>query len=172
MNRQDLKENEYHAYYSYYLNLIPALSSLESVLKTSLDSSITFIKSIEKPLDYKYATDKWSIGEVILHNIDTERIFSYRALRFMRGDTMRLPGFDQDVFASDYRNYAFAKADLIQSLRVTRNATIELFKGVPDEQLLRQGIASDSPMSVRVIPFLIAGPVSYTHLTLPTTPYV
>lgn len=157
MKRSDIPSNEYNPYYEHYLNLIPSATALQDVLENGLIESLDFIASITVNMDYRYEKNKWTIAHVIMHNIDTERVFAYRALRFMRGDQTPLPGFDQDVFALDYGNYAFAKADLIQSLTATRKATIELFKGATQEQLLRQGVASGSPMSVRVMPFLIAG---------------
>lgn len=157
MVRADLFPTEYNDYYTHYLNLVPARTHIKEVLQASMEESIEFIDTIDKPLDFAYAPQKWSIAHVILHNIDTERVFAYRALRFMRGDQTALQGFDQDVFASDYDNYAFAKADLIKTFTATRNATIELFNGLSDKHLLRQGVANDNLMSVRVIPFLIAG---------------
>lgn len=157
MVRADLFPTEYNDYYTHYLNLVPARTHIKEVLQASMEESIEFIDKIDKSLDFAYAPQKWSIAHVILHNIDTERVFAYRALRFMRGDQTALQGFDQDVFASDYDNYAFAKADLLKSFIATRNATIALFENATDEQLCRKGMASGNSMSVRVIPFLIAG---------------
>ncbi len=157
MKRSDLLPKEFNSYYTDYLNLVHGSTSVHEALNIGLQESLDFINSIDKNLDYRYGSDKWTIAQVIMHNIDTERVFAYRALRFMRGDLTPLSGFDQDVFAVDYENHAFAKADLIQSFKATRNATIALFNGVTDEQLIIQGTASDSLMSVRVIPFLIAG---------------
>ena len=157
MIRAAIDPSEYHEYYAHYLNLVPEQANFKNILQSSKEDSIAFIEAIDKPLNFAYASDKLSIAHVILHNIDTERVFTYRALRFIRGDQTALPGFDQDVFARDYDNYAFAKADLIKSFVTTRNATIELFNGVSDKHLLRKGVASNNTMSVRVIPFLIAG---------------
>jgi hypothetical protein len=92
-----------------------------------------------------------------MHDIDTERVFAYRALRFMRKDASVLPGFDQDVFVDALGDLAFAKAELQQSIIATRNATIQLFKNVTEESLKFKGNASGQVMTARVIPFLIAG---------------
>ncbi|MEN8817114.1 MAG: DinB family protein [Nonlabens sp.] len=153
----DIKKDEYPSYYTPYLNLVDSKIDLMTVLEQSLDSSLHFIDSIEKPMDYSYAINKWTIGEVIQHNIDTERVFAYRALRFMRGDSTALSGFDQDVFVDSMKGYAFAKADLLKSLKTIRLATIGLFRNVNDASLIFKGNASNKTMTARVIPFIIAG---------------
>jgi hypothetical protein len=92
-----------------------------------------------------------------MHNIDTERVFQYRALRLIRGDSTNLAGFDQDVFSNSLKDNAFAKAFLLNSLKVTRASTIAIFKEARLEQMNFIGTANDKKMSARVIPFLIAG---------------
>jgi hypothetical protein len=153
----DISVDEYPSYYQPYLSLVDPSLSLSDVLNYSLQNSLEFLDSIHKPLNYRYALNKWSIGQVIMHNIDTERVFAYRALRFMRKDQTSLPGFDQDVFVDNLGDLAFAKADVLQSLKTTRNATIELFKNASDASLSFKGNASDQIMTARVIPFIIAG---------------
>jgi hypothetical protein len=47
--------------------------------------------------------------------------------------------------------------DLLTELAVVRQATLALFKSFSNEELLRKGIASDNPMSVRALGFVIIG---------------
>jgi hypothetical protein len=47
---------------------------------------------------------EWTIKEILVHIIDTERVFAYRALRIARNDMTELPGFEQD----DYVSYSAA----------------------------------------------------------------
>lgn len=157
ITRGDLQQDEYHPYFNLYLDLISNQTSINKVLVDSINESITFINTIDQDFSHTYSPGKWTIGQVVLHMIDTERVFAYRALRFLRGDQTALAGFDQDAFINGYGDGALAKADLISSLQITRAATIEVFKGVNDEVLSRKGIASGSHMSARVVPFLIAG---------------
>ncbi|MEO9953105.1 DinB family protein [Nonlabens sp.] len=154
---KDIPSDEYTPYFDTYLNLVDKESNIENVLQQSLGKTLDFINSIDKPLDYRYEASKWSIGQVIQHNIDTERVFAYRALRFLRGDDTALSGFDQDVFVDSLGDYAFAKAELLKTTESTRNATIALFENVTADSLLFKGNASGNVMTARVIPFLIAG---------------
>jgi uncharacterized damage-inducible protein DinB len=50
----------------------------------------------EEKLITRCAPGEWTIKEILVHIIDTERIFAYRALRFARNDRTELPGWEQD----------------------------------------------------------------------------
>ncbi|KQC33468.1 hypothetical protein AAU57_09190 [Nonlabens sp. YIK11] len=155
--RRDIRPSEYAAYYEPYINSISLSSDMLFMLKETLRETIKFIDNLEKPLDHRYAPDKWSIGELLVHCMDTERIFGYRALSFMRGDATNLPGFDQDLYVRGLRDFAFAKANLISSLEIVRASTIDLFENATPESLNNLGVGSGHSMSVRAIPFVICG---------------
>ena len=42
------------------------------------------------------APEKWTVKPLLMHIIDTERVFAYRPLSFMRDDRIGLPGFNKD----------------------------------------------------------------------------
>ena len=89
-----IEENEYNEYYETYIKLVGPGLMLEE-----LDSSVSVLCSLLKDLsveqaDYRYSEGKWSIKELIQHLIDTEKIFIYRALRFVRNDHQELLGYD------------------------------------------------------------------------------
>ena len=154
---KDLDSHEYDPYFKNYLGLVDKNWTLQEALELSLQETIAFIDALERPLSLRYASDKWSIAQVFMHNLDTERIFQYRALRFLRGDTTPLAGFNQDQFVDAQGDLAFAKADLKQSFATTRAATMDIFKNTTQGQLQFKGNASGKYMTARVIPFLIAG---------------
>lgn len=152
-----LDSSEYHPYYELYLSKCP-FNNIISGLQQIKDQFETFLKSIpaEKQL-YKYASDKWTIKEVLVHIIDTERIFAYRALRIARRDVTALPGFDQDEYVLNCNANSRNFEDLISEFVSVRNATITLFKSFSDEDLLQKGTASNSPISVRALGFILIG---------------
>lgn len=163
---KDIKGDEYANYYTRYIGHFDPDSSIDEVLKDSLQHTLEFVKKIELPLSFRYDSKKWSIGQVLQHAIDTERVFAYRALRFLRKDPTPLSGFDHDLFNDHFNNFAFAKAELLQSITTTRLFTIDTFKNASDEALMFKGTANDKIMTARVIPFIIAGHFSHHEKVL------
>ena len=102
---------EFPEYASMYINLIPDDGKVLTHLGNSFLEINKLVSSLsDEKLLYRYQKDKWTIKEVLVHIIDDERIYAYRALRFARNDETILPGFDQDDFAkySDANNRPIA----------------------------------------------------------------
>ena len=106
---------------------------------------------------FAYAPGKWTLKEVVGHMADAERVFSYRALRIARGDTMPLHGFDEQAWVPNAGANARTLADLLGELRVVRASTLALLRHLPPESTSRVGTASDRPVSVRAVAWIIAG---------------
>jgi enterochelin esterase-like enzyme len=105
----------------------------------------------------RYAPGKWTPKEMLLHIIDTERIFTYRALRFARGDAQSLPGFDENEFAAASEANDRAMSDLLTEYHAVRAATLALFGSFTEAQLDRVGLANGGATSVRALLFITAG---------------
>ena len=104
-----------------------------------------------------YGEGKWSIKDTVQHLSDDERIYVYRALRFARGDRTELPGFDQDLFASDAKANERPMAELMTEFRSVRLATIIFFEGLDESAANRRGRADGVEFTVRALGFHIAG---------------
>ena len=86
-------------FYKNYVKLIEETDLLQA-LRISGHRCQELLHSIpQDKQDFKYAEEKWTIRELICHLIDSERIFSFRALWFARNDKTPLPGFDENQFA-------------------------------------------------------------------------
>jgi hypothetical protein len=148
--------DEYAPYYGTYVGNVGSgdvLETLEAELATTLD----LLGGVSAEQEgYRYEPDKWSVREVIAHLVDTERLFSYRALSFARGDGGPLPGMDQDEWVSAGGDTA-TLADLADEMAYVRGATITLFRRLDQAALARRGIASGVEFTVRAFPFIIAG---------------
>jgi hypothetical protein len=148
---------EFNAYYSRYIDLVPdgdVLSTLASQIGPTLSAlrSISDADSLKK-----YAPGKWSIREMLGHINDTERIFAYRALRIARGDQTPLPGFEQDDYIAPGQFDSRPWPSLIEEFAAIRESNLALFRGFNDEAWHRQGTASNNPVTVRALAYIIAG---------------
>ena len=91
------------------------------------------------------------------HMNDTERIFAYRALRIARGDQTPLPGFEQDDYIAPGRFDGRPWKQLVDEFAAIRGSNLALLRGFDEEAWRRQGTASNSPVTVRAIGYIIAG---------------
>lgn len=158
MKPSELTPNEYASYYGNYISQVSSEYTLVEELEISVHRLIKFVQNIPlDKFDFRYAEGKWTIKDIIQHLIDAERIFAYRALRFARNDKTALPGFDENEYVDATNANKRSIQDLLTELAVVRQATLSLYKSFSDEELLRIGIASENPMSVRALGFVIIG---------------
>lgn len=149
--------NEYAPYYGRYIALVPDGPIVET-LRDQIGETSGFLGSLpEAKGDHRYEPGKWSVKEVIGHMIDSERVFSYRALRFARRDETPLPGFEQDDYVPAGAFGRRTLRDLIEEFRAVREATVLLYRHLDEEALSRSGIANENRMSVRALAWSIAG---------------
>ncbi|MBW3552644.1 MAG: DinB family protein [Gemmatimonadetes bacterium] len=143
--------------YSAYVGRVPD-GDVGGTLTTQLDDTAALLSGLsEADALRRYAEGKWSVKEVLGHIADTERVFSYRLLRFSRGDSTALPGFDENEYTPAGRFDDRDLADLLAELRAVRAATVALIHGLPPESLHRRGTASGGSFTVAAIPWIIAG---------------
>ena len=158
MKPSQLQSTEYASYYGNYIAQVTDEYTLIEELEISLHRFIKFVQDIPMDkFDYRYAEGKWTIKDIIQHIIDAERIFSYRALRFARNDKAELPGFEENEYVEEANGNQRSIMELLTELSSVRHATLLLFKSFNEEQVCRVGIASNNPMSVRAIGFVIIG---------------
>jgi uncharacterized damage-inducible protein DinB len=158
MKKSELQSNEYAAFYSGYVNNVTEEYMLIEELEISIHRFVKFVQNIPMDkFDYRYAEGKWTIKDIIQHLIDAERIFAYRALCFARNDKTELPGFEENDYVVEANANQKSIQDLLSDFLVVRHATMSLFKSFSSDQLLRVGIASKNPMSVRALGFVIIG---------------
>jgi|SRR5690348_5153803 hypothetical protein len=148
---------EHPPYYSGYIALVPDGSLVDLLFDQQLES-LRLLRGIddEKGL-YAYAPGKWTIKEVIGHLCDAERIFTYRALRFARGDEQPLTGFDENSYVPAGRFNDRRINDLLNEFQAIRVATIHLFRHLTEDELSRSGTANGNPITVRALGYIVAG---------------
>jgi uncharacterized damage-inducible protein DinB len=158
MKVTQVQPNEYASFYANYINAVSDEYSLVEELEISVHRLIKFVQNIPMDkFDYRYAEGKWTIKDIILHLIDAERIFAYRALRFARKDATPLASFDENIYVDVAHANQRTIQDLLTELAVVRQSTLSLFKSFSEEDLMQIGTASNNPMSVRALGFVIIG---------------
>lgn len=158
MKKKDLKEIECDQYYKVYLATLDDDTVLMEQLVKGYENFPKFIDSIpDDKLDYAYAEGKWTVAQALLHIIDTERIFQYRAFRFSRQDKTPLMGFNQDDYVLNNDPRARKKESIIEAYKTVRASTIDIFKSLNEDELRYMGTASDLPWSVAGLGFVTCG---------------
>ena len=152
------KGNEYAMYYEQYLKLVAQDSSVLNQLKASAKEVKTLYKSLDPAaLITPYQPGKWSLKDVLMHLIDVERVFVYRAMRFARLDKTPLPFFDENEFALQAQADKIPLPKLLKEYNANRTLTIAFFNNLSNKQTERMGIASQFTMSVRACAWIIMG---------------
>jgi hypothetical protein len=150
-------DSEYNKYYQPYVNEVPDGELLSTLAAQQVSTAAILAGISDASAGYRYADGKWSIREVIGHVADAERVFSYRALRIARGDTIDLPGFDENAWVPMGAFEARPMADVAAEFRAVRDATLALFGSFTAEAWPRTGSASGHPVSARALAWIVAG---------------
>ncbi len=129
-----------------------------ATLRQSLAKNLAKLQILtEDQWNLQYAANKWTVKEVLIHILDTERIFAYRALRISRNDKLPMQGFEQNEYVPYYEVANRSTASLIEEYELLRRSTIALFKNMSIEMLDRMGTASGGSFSALALGFMIAG---------------
>jgi uncharacterized damage-inducible protein DinB len=151
-------KDEYPTYASMYIDLLPDDGRVLEHLEDGLRAAMNLVTPLsEEQLAYRYAEGKWTLKQLLVHIVDDERIYAYRALRFARGDTTPLPGFEQDNYVMHSHAHEREIGSILAEYTAVRQSTIALFDGLPEEALSRGGVANDNFVTVRALVYHIAG---------------
>lgn len=149
--------SEYNTRYSRYIDLVPE-SDICAAMSQQMEMTKTFVGGIsEATTDFRYATGKWSIREVVGHVLDTERIFGFRMLCFARGDTTGLERANENLYVRNADFGRFKMEELLDEFILVQRSNIMLMRHLPDEAWDRTGTVSGTPISVRAIGYLMVG---------------
>src|SRR5689334_22559866 len=150
--------DEYALYTIMYISLLPDDGLILQHLQDNLENTVRLMRSLpEVKLTARCAVGEWTIKEILVHIIEDERIYCYRALRYARNDTTELPGFEQDEYVSHSGANQRGLEAMIEEFTSVRKATITFFEGLDEEAYTRRGIGSGNIMSVRAAAYHIAG---------------
>ncbi len=151
------RQAEYSDHFTGYVGKVQAEDVLQA-LKSAGSSTPEFFKNLpEEKWSYRYAPGKWDLREVLQHLIDSERVFSYRAMCIARGEEAPLPGFDDKRYAATCQVEGRSIASLLKEYKAVRASTVCLFQSFTKEDLARVGRAGGAPASALSLAYVIAG---------------
>lgn len=164
---QQPKPGEYLPYYQKYIDMQPAEVPYAALLTTNTDEVLRLFGRIpEERHKYRYAPGKWTIKDVLMHVIDTERAMSFRALVAARGDSnMQLFTLDEDRYAENVDTTARSMDSLLEEFAAVRKATALLLNNVPEPQTLWACNVAGNRVTVRALAYIITGHVAH-HLAV------
>lgn len=164
MNLPD--SNEYNPYFDKYIALVPKGSFLD-LFKENTAQTIRFFKNIPNDKhEYRYALDKWTCKDILMHIIDTERVMSYRVLVAMRGDaTTPLSPVDENLYARNVDVSSRSMEDLLEEFEIVRRSSEKLFQNMTNEQSVFLGNGVNYPISARALGYIMQGHVLH-HLNV------
>lgn len=130
-----------------YIALVPDESLIAGFMRQTEESLNLLSQLSEEKLHFRYDTHKWTIKEIIIHLLDTERIFAFRALAFARGETSELPGYDENIYVENAHANERSIKSLLEEYIVVRTATVALYSNFTEAMLLQRGVANGINMS-------------------------
>jgi hypothetical protein len=144
-------------YYLTYIQLVPD-GDIVQTLQTQHAELHALVAGMEDALaSTSPAPGEWSAKQVVLHLIDIERLFCFRALWFARGEQAALPGMEPDPWMANTQANLRAMGDLLGEFDYVRAASVAFFGALDDAAWQRAGSASGSLVSVRALAWIIAG---------------
>lgn len=158
-------QDEFAPFYAGYVSQVPEADLLRA-FEEDFEPTVQFLRAIgEAQSLLLHPPYTWTFREVLGHILDGERVFTFRALWFARGDKRPLEGFDEMEFdrQAQYKRIPFA--DLVDHFAHLRRATIALFRSLPDDAWSRRGVASGSPVSVNALGYITLGHARH-HLAI------
>jgi uncharacterized damage-inducible protein DinB len=147
----------YHPYFDNYISKVTVDNPMKLLREQIIDFKALLSEVPEELEEHRYAEGKWTVKEVVGHMIDSERIFAYRALCVARGETISLPGFEENEYAVTGRFNKRFLYDLIHEFGTVREATISLYKSFDEEALNTVGSANNNATTPLAILWVIAG---------------
>lgn len=125
--------------FPYYFNLT---NKIDRKTLFSSPKTFHFLSTIdEQQSTYRYASEKWSIKQVVGHITDHERIKMFRAFLLSRKESVELWGYDQNLLVENSRFEALAFQQLLTDFQNVRKASISFIEGLSNQQLAIKGRA-------------------------------
>lgn len=144
-------------YFDRYINKTDDVEILEAIRISLKELDNIPLQEWKALGDRIYAPGKWMIADILQHLIDTERVFTYRALAFARADAQAMPFFPEDDYAKEAKAKARNIEDLVEELKILHQSLALFYRSLTPKMLDRRGIGFKGEYSVAAIGFMLPG---------------
>ena len=155
MKRSELRHMP--VYFDRYINKCDDVELPEAIKISIAELDYLPLGVWEKLGETVYAPGKWTVKEILQHLVDTERIFSYRALAFARNEVQPLPFFSEDDYVASSAANKRSVASLLDELKTVHQSFLSMYESFTEEMLQRSGQGFKGAYSVASIGFCMPG---------------
>lgn len=160
-----IKKPEIHEYkptFQKYIDLVGDGNFPEELEKNKWETIQLFKTIPEEKQNYRYAEKKWTVKEVLMHIIDTERGFSFRTLVGARGDgQMPLHVLDENLYAAHADVTNRSMESLLDEFETVRKSITYLFENLTESQSLFKANYVTYPTTTRAWAYITIGHVKH-----------
>lgn len=147
----------YPSFYQSYIKRVPEGDALDLLERGKKEVLLSLAMVSEGKASETYAPGKWTIKDLLQHLIDTERIFSFRALAIARGEKQSLLGYDENAYAEAAQANDRRFKELMEEYKRLRESSIDLFKSFSKTMLQQKGRANEQELSAEQIINILIG---------------
>ncbi len=148
--------DEVPEYFQSYIDRVPA-GNLQDLLEQQELYLIEIFRKYEHQLDQPYATDKWTLRQVLLHIIDVERVFQFRILYGIRESGVQVTGFDHDKWAEASLRNQNDLNTLLLELQAVRSQSLSLLHSIHPSEIHHTVLRDELEISVLAMICLLWG---------------
>jgi len=149
--------NQFPKHLQNYAQLVGTNEGFSALMEGATDFMALLSVLPQDRMSHSYQKGKWTVQEVLLHMIDTERMFQHRAFRISRKESRALSGFDQDKYVKNLPQIARSIESIRDEYETVRKGTFLLFAGLTKIEMKLQGRVSNYILTLPSIPFIITG---------------
>jgi hypothetical protein len=160
------ENTEYNAYFQRYIDLVP-VGNFNELYHDNTEGLVTLFSTI--PIDlhgFRYAEGKWTAKDMLMHIIDTERVFSYRMLVAARGDgETPLHRMEEDAYAANVDVSSRSMESLLDEFKVVRKSIEYLLVNISEEKSRFLANAITYKVTARALAYITIGHASH-HMNI------
>ncbi len=125
----------YNPYFQRYIDLVPE-GAYGDLYDENTKLTVAFFSQMPTDKhDYKYASDKWTVKQILMHLIDSDRVMACRILAAARGDGQSvMPPMDENEYAAQAPFTNRTMDDILSEFLAVRASTKHLLFNLSAEQ--------------------------------------